>query len=144
MCLWILVFSLKSGKLQEWSLFIKRETGMVFKITNQYQYYLFFQKYMKRLISNRLIIFLSNSRIFTEAQNGFRNGNCIETAIQSFIERIQEVLDKGLHMIAMFFYLTKAYDVLKHRISLEKLYCYGIRGSTNSWFQAGIGPLIRK
>lgn len=50
---------------------------------------------------NRLIHFLSNNRIFTEAQNGFRKGNCIETAIQSFIERIQEAVDKGL--IAMFF-----------------------------------------
>jgi hypothetical protein len=95
-------------------------------------------------ILERLIHFLSNSRIFMEAQNGFRKGKCIETTIQSFIERIQEALDKGLHMIAIFFYLTKAYDVLNHRISLEKLYCYGIRGSTNSWFQTGIGPLIRK
>jgi len=94
------------------------------------------------LIFNRLIHFLSNNKIFTEAQNGFRKGNCIETAIQSFIERIQEAVDKGL--IAMFFYLTKAYDVLNHRISLEKLYSSGIRDSTNSWFQTRIGPLIRK
>jgi hypothetical protein len=37
----------------------------------------------------------------TEAQNGFRKGKCTETAIQSFTERIQEALDKGLHMIEM-------------------------------------------
>ena len=39
-------------------------------------------------------------------------------------------------MIAIFFYLTKAYDVLDHKISLEKLYCNGIRGSKNSCFQS--------
>jgi len=42
---------------------------------------------------NRLICFLSNSRTFTEAQNGVRKGKCIETAIHSFTERIQEALD---------------------------------------------------
>jgi hypothetical protein len=88
--------------------------------------------------------FLSNIGVFTEDQNGFRKGKFIETTIQSFIERIQEALDKGLHMIVMFFYLTKTYNVLNHRMSLEKLYCYGIKGSTNSWFQAGIDPLIQK
>ena len=52
---------------------------------------------------NRLIHFLSNNRIFTEDQNGFRRGKCIETAIQSFTKRIQEALDNGLHMIRIFF-----------------------------------------
>jgi len=75
---------------------------MIFKIRNQYQYYLFFL-ILERLIFNRLTHFLSNSGIFTEDQNGFRKGKCIETAIHSFIERIQEALDKGLHMNVMFF-----------------------------------------
>jgi len=44
-----------------------------------------FSKILEMLIFNRLIHFLSNNRIFTEAQNGFRKGNCNETAIQSFI-----------------------------------------------------------
>jgi len=74
---------------------------MIFSITNQYQNYLFFSKILERLIFNRLIHFLSNNRIMTEAQNGFRKGKCTETAIQSFTERIQEALDKGLHMIEM-------------------------------------------
>jgi hypothetical protein len=54
---------------------------------------------------NRLIHFVSDNRIFTEDQNGVRKGKCIETAIQSFIERIQEALDKGLRTIGNFFIL---------------------------------------
>jgi hypothetical protein len=77
---------------------------------------------------NNFIHFLSNNRIFTEAQNGFRKGQCIETAIQSFIERIQKALYNGLHTIGIFFDLTKAYDILNHKMLVEKLYSYGITG----------------
>jgi hypothetical protein len=35
---------------------------------------------------NRIIYFLYENKIFAEAQNGFRKGKCIETAVQSFIE----------------------------------------------------------
>jgi len=51
---------------------------------------------------NRLIHFLSNNRIFTEAEHGVRKRKCAETAIQSFIERIQEAMDQGLHTIGKF------------------------------------------
>jgi hypothetical protein len=66
-----------------------------------------FSKILERLLLNRLIHFLSDNEIFTEAQNGFRQGKCIETAIQSFTERIQEALDHGLHMIRMLCDLTR-------------------------------------
>ena len=72
----------------------------------------------------------------TETQNGFRKGKCIETSIQSFMERIQEALDKGREVIGIFFDLTKVYDVLNHKILLEKLESYGIRGNVNLWFQS--------
>ena len=72
----------------------------------------------------------------TEAQNGFRKGKCIETAVQSFIEMIQDALDKRVHTIGIFIDLTKAYDVWNHKLLLEKLPSYGIRGSTNSWFRS--------
>jgi hypothetical protein len=61
--------------------------------------------------------------------NGFREQKSSTTAIQSFIVRIQEELDNGLQAIDIFFYLTKSYDVLNHRVLLDKLYSYGVRGS---------------
>jgi hypothetical protein len=84
---------------------------------------------------SRLTIFLNKHTIITEVQNGFREQKPTTTAIQSFIERIQETLDNGLQAIGMFFYLTKAYDVLNHRVLLDKSYSYGVRGNINSWFK---------
>jgi hypothetical protein len=38
--------------------------------------------------------FLYENKILTEAQNGFRKGKSTDTAVQSYIERIQEALEK--------------------------------------------------
>jgi hypothetical protein len=70
---------------------------------------------------NRLIPFLIQNDILTEAQNGFRKNKSTDTASQSFIESIQEALDKGLD-------LSKAYKVMDHDILLDKLDSYDIRG----------------
>jgi hypothetical protein len=66
----------------------------------------------------------------------FRKGKCIETAVQLFIEIIQEALDKGVHSIGIFIDLTKVYDTLNHKVLLDKLSSYGIRGITNLWFKS--------
>jgi hypothetical protein len=78
------------------------------------------------------ISFLYLNKISTEAQKGFRKGKCIETAVPSFIEMIQEALDKRVHTIGIFLDLTKVYVVLNHTLLLEKLSSYGIRGTMNA------------
>jgi hypothetical protein len=52
------------------------------------------------------------NNVLTEAQNGFRKEKSTATASQTFIESIQEALDRGLHVIGLFFDLSKAYDVM--------------------------------
>jgi hypothetical protein len=74
-----------------------------------------FAKLLERLMFNRLIHFLYKNKILTEAQNGFREAKCIETALQSFIEKIQVALDKGVSSIGIFRDLTQVYDTLNHK-----------------------------
>jgi hypothetical protein len=74
----------------------------------------------------------------SEAQNGFRKGKSIDTAAQSYIERIQEALDKQAHTIGIFIDLSKAYDVLNRNLLLENLFHYGIRGTANSRFRSSL------
>jgi len=95
-----------------------------------------FAKLLERLMYNRIISFLCENKIFKEAQHGFRKFKCIETDVQSFIEMIQEALDKQVYTIGTFIDLTKACDVLNHKLLLEKLFCYSIKGSTDSWFRS--------
>jgi len=39
----------------------------------------------------------------------------------------------GCRLLIYFFYLTKAYDILNHRVLLNTLYSYRVRGNINSW-----------
>jgi retron-type reverse transcriptase len=95
-----------------------------------------FAKLLERLMFDTLILFVYKNKILTEVQNGFRKEKCIQTAVQSFIQIIQEALDKGIHLIGIFIDLTKAYDTLNHKVLLEKLSSHGIRSITNLRFKS--------
>jgi hypothetical protein len=43
-----------------------------------------------------------------EAQNGFREKKLTGTGIQSFIESTQDVLDRGLHAVGIFFLFNRS------------------------------------
>jgi hypothetical protein len=95
-----------------------------------------FANMLEQLICNRITSFLYENKILSEAQNGFRKDKSIDTAVQSYIERIQKALDKRVHTIGIFIDLSKASDVLNHNLLLEKLSYYGIRGCINSLFRS--------
>jgi hypothetical protein len=56
--------------------------------------------------------------------------------IHTFLENIQESIDKKTNPIGIFLGLTKAYDVINHEMLLAKLSSYGGRGIANSWFES--------
>ena len=95
-----------------------------------------FSKILEKLMFNRLTAFLDDTKALTGAQNGFRKGKCIETAVQSFIQQTQEALDKRAQAIGIFIDLSKVYDTLNHTRLLEKLVLYGIRGVAYLWFKS--------
>jgi hypothetical protein len=49
---------------------------------------------------------------------------------------VQEALDMWSVVVGIFFYLTKAYDVIDHGILFEKLDHYGIRGKIKLWLKS--------
>jgi hypothetical protein len=83
-----------------------------------------------------VVRFLNKHNIITKVQSGFREQKSTITAIQLFIEKIREALDDGLRAVGICFDLTKAYDVLNHRVLLDKLWAYGVRGIICSWFES--------
>jgi hypothetical protein len=85
---------------------------------------------------NRVISLIEQNKIITEAQHGFRIKRSTKTALQFSIESIQEAIERKMNPIGIFLDLTKAYDVLNHKILLSKLDSYGIRGVANLWFES--------
>jgi hypothetical protein len=49
-----------------------------------------------------MISFVTKYTTLTEVQNGFMNHKWTGTASQTFTERIQEVMDRKLHVIGIF------------------------------------------
>ena len=80
--------------------------------------------------------FVTKNGILNDAQHGFREDKSTETAIHAFLESILEAIEKKMHLTGIFFDLSKAYDVLDHKILLSKLNTYGIRGLVNQWFKS--------
>jgi retron-type reverse transcriptase len=69
--------------------------------------------------------------VLTETQHGFKTRKSMETALQVFIKSIQEAIEKKMNQLGIFLDLTKACDVLNHRVLLSKLDSYGIRAVEN-------------
>ena len=75
-----------------------------------------------------MIRFIEDNNIFSSTQFGFRSGLSTESAIIQFLDKIHDGLNKKQHTIAIFMDLSKAFDVLDHRILIQEIEHYEFRG----------------
>ena len=95
-----------------------------------------FSKLLEKLVCNRIIAFIKSNGIITDAQHGFRSKRSTETALQDFVNNVQTAVDNKMNSVGLFLDLSKACDVLDHRLLLDKLNVYGIRGIANKWMES--------
>ena len=55
-------------------------------------------------------------------------------ALVILTKKLIESLDRGEYVIGIFLDFSKAFDTVDHKILLQKLYHYGIRGLAYDWF----------
>ena len=55
-------------------------------------------------------------------------------ALVVLIENLVNALDNGKCAVGIFLDFQKAFATVDHGILLDKLYCYGIRGTALEWF----------
>jgi hypothetical protein len=87
-----------------------------------------FGKIFEKIIYSRLHKFLSSQDILNDSQFGFRPGHSTVHAIQHSVNIINDSHSTNKHVIGIFIDFSKAFDTLDHKILLEKLSNYGIRG----------------
>ena len=93
-------------------------------------------KVAEKVISRQLSEYFEESTLFSENQYGFRSGHSTEYAALELVDRITTQIDNGKTPINIFLYLSEAFDTTDHKILLDKLKYYGLKGPTLKLFNS--------
>ena len=91
-------------------------------------------KILEKIMYKRTYDFLDGNRQFYNSQYGFRSKHSCENVICELVGHVVKGHEKKEHTAAIFLDLSKAFDTLDHKLLLQKLELYGIRGTPLNWF----------
>jgi hypothetical protein len=96
-----------------------------------------FSKLLEKIMYDKVISFLNSTNVLYKHQYGFRAKHSTIQPIIHLLNHCAEATNKNTtqYTAAVLCDLSKAFDVINHKILLHKLRSYGIRGITNTWFE---------
>ena len=93
-------------------------------------------KVLEKLMYARVIKFLEQYKVLYKYQFGFRKNHSTVQAVIEIVDNIIEEIENNNLVAGIFLDLSKAFDVVDHKILLQKLEHYGIRGTCLKWFES--------
>jgi hypothetical protein len=93
-------------------------------------------KIIEKVMHLRVMSFLNKYKLLYCYQFGFRQKYSTILALIETVDTIQQDLENGFYVGGIYLDLTKAFDTVDHKILLDKLCHYGIRGHALSWFDS--------
>ena len=95
-----------------------------------------FSKIYERVMHTRIYKFLNSKDAIYSGQYGFRKGHSCEHALLSAQHNILHALDKKQIAILLLIDFSKAFDMVDHKILIDKLDHYGIRSNALLWMKS--------
>ena len=96
----------------------------------------FISKIFERCMANRIVSFFNKFSLFSNKQFGFLKGRSTQDAIFDFTETVYDALNSKKFNISILIDLKSAFDTVNHKILLNKLELYGIRGHGLDWLKS--------
>ena len=87
-----------------------------------------FSKISEKIFNERLQQFLNANNILSNSQYGFRAHMSTVHAALELTESISNYIDSKQHCAGVFIGLKKAFDTVNHKLLVEQLSFYGVRG----------------
>ena len=94
-----------------------------------------FKKILEKLMYKRISNFIHKHDLLYEYQFGFRQHRSTNQALIVLLDKITAALDNGDIVLGVFLDFSKAFDTVYHRILLNKMYKYGVRGIAAKWME---------
>ena len=93
-------------------------------------------KIIERHISDQVKDYLLRHNLLYERQSGFRNNHSCESALTAIIDDWISAIDKNEIVGTVLLDLSKAFDLVDHKILLSKLKCYQFSEGSLRWFES--------
>src|SRR5688572_5355178 len=96
----------------------------------------YFGKVLEKAMCERLNHYINKMHVLYPLQHGFRPGHSTDMSLINMQDLISQAIDTNKYSIGIFLDLAKAFDTVDHKILLDKLENYGIRGIPHLWFKS--------
>ena len=93
-------------------------------------------KHFEKVVYNQIYEYFTKNKLFHENQYGLRTKNSTELAVTELTDRILINIDNKKLPLTIFMDLSRTFDTLEHKILIDKLGYYGIRGTSLMWFES--------
>ena len=97
------------------------------QIVGQYLVLANSSKMLKRIIHNRLYLYLTKNNLLYKKQFDFQKGYYTDHAVVQLAYQMHEMFNKNIYTLGVFIDQSKAFDTVNHKIILKKPSHYKIK-----------------